>query len=227
MIHHIHHALDATTVTRVRQAIEQGKWVDGKSTAGTQSAAAKKNLQLAQDDALNIALGEQVVKALSTNAQFFSASLPKRVYPPLFNRYAGSHNVFGDHIDNAIRTHPLSARHVRTDLSFTLFLSDPQEYEGGGLVIGQDGPTAGYKLPAGDLLLYDAGTIHRVEPVTRGVRYGCFSWVESMIREPQKRDLLYAMDIAIIRLREQCGDDQALVSMTGCYHNLLRMWADV
>jgi PKHD-type hydroxylase len=227
MIHHIHHALDAETVAQVRQAIEQGKWEDGKSTAGTQSALAKKNLQLPQDDALSIALGERVVKALSSNAQFFTAALPKRVYPPLFNRYAGSHNVFGDHIDNAIRTHPLSARHVRTDLSFTIFLSEPQDYEGGGLVIGQEGPAGGYKLAAGDLLLYDAGTIHRVEPVTRGVRYGCFSWIESMIREPQKRDLLYTMDLAIMQLREQCGDDQALVSMTGCYHNLLRMWAEV
>jgi PKHD-type hydroxylase len=227
MIHHIRQALDTASVTQIRRSIEQGKWQDGKATAGTQSATAKHNLQLAQDDALSIALAERVLKTLSANAQFFTAALPRRVYPPLFNRYAGAHNAFGDHIDNAVRTDPLSARHVRTDLSFTIFLSDPHEYEGGGLVVGQDGPQGGYKLAAGDLILYDSGTIHRVEPITRGERLGCFSWVESMVREPQRRHLLYEMDLSIIRLRAQCGDDPALVSMTGCYHNLLRMWADV
>lgn len=227
MIHHIQSLLSRDRVSEFRKRLLNASWGDGKASAGTQSAKVKNNLQLAQDDPLSLELGQQVLRALSENAQFFTASLPKRVYPPLFNRYGDAQNHFGDHIDNAIRTHPSTAQHLRTDLSFTLFLSDPGDYDGGELVLAQTASKHGFKLAAGDLLLYDSGMIHRVEPVTRGVRYASCSWVESMVRDPQERDLLYQLDLAIIQLREKIGDDPSLISTVGCYHNLLRRWADV
>lgn len=227
LIHHIRAVLSRELISEFRERLVNASWTDGKATAGTQSAQVKNNLQLDSDDLVANELSQRVLSALSDSAQFFTAALPKRVYPPLFNRYGGAQNHFGNHIDNAIRTHPATARHLRTDLSFTLFLSDPNEYDGGELVLAECEPQNGYKLAAGDLLLYDSGTIHRVEPVTRGVRYASCSWVESMIRGPQERELLYQMDLAIIHLREKVGDDPALISMVGCYHNLLRRWADV
>jgi len=168
-----------------------------------------------------------VLEALSRNPAFFSAALPKRIYPPLFNRYGGTANAFGNHVDNAVRTHPATAQHVRTDMSFTLFLNDPAEYDGGELVIEDGMGGRAIKLPAGHLILYPAYSVHRVEPVTRGARLACFSWLESMVREPQQRELLHELDMSIAALRSEHGETDAAVRLTSCYHNLMRMWATV
>jgi PKHD-type hydroxylase len=227
MLHIIPQALNAQQVQQCRALLAQAIWGDGRETAGTQSAKVKNNQQLPEDDPIALQLRAVVLNALSNNAQFFTSALPRRLFPPLFNRYSGANNAFGDHVDNAIRTHAASASHVRTDLSFTLFLNEPTEYDGGELVIHQMTDAAGLKLAAGDVLLYPSGTLHRVQPVTRGERLACFSWVESMVRESSQRDLLYQMDVAIMQLRAQQGDTPPVVDLTACYHNLLRQWASV
>ena len=227
MMLHIPAVLTAEQVRHCRAVLEAADWVDGRVTAGDQSGHAKRNLQLPEDAPEAAALGELVVKALAKAPRFMSAALPLRVYPPLFNRYAEGMG-FGAHIDNAIRVSPVNGGSYRTDLSCTLFLSDPGEYEGGELVI-EDGPApAGVKLPAGDMLLYPASTVHRVEPITRGERWASFFWVHSMVAEPGKRELLYSLDQAIIAARGDLGDDHpAAVGLVGAYHNLIRMWAQV
>ena len=177
---------------------------------------------------------------MARNPQFVTGALPKSVYPPLFNRYSGSANFFGNHVDNAIRTHAATARHVRTDIAVTLFLSDTESYEGGELVVEDTYGEQRIKLTAGDLVMYPGTTVHRVEPVTRGERLACFFWIESMVRSDAQRRLLYDMDMAITALRRQNlaqntqlsqnplnGEWPEVVKLTGCYHNLLRMWADV
>ena len=202
-------------------------WGDGRVTAGSQAAVAKNNRQLPEDGELAQRLRSIVLPALSRSAVFFSAALPKRIYPPLFNRYGGAHNSFGNHVDNAIRTHPASAQHLRSDLSFTLFLNEPDAYEGGELVIEDGMGGRAIKLPAGDLILYSTYSVHRVEPVTAGTRLACFSWVESMLRDPQQRQLLHDLDMSILSLRQESGETPAAIQLTNCYHNLLRIWATV
>jgi PKHD-type hydroxylase len=219
--------LDRETVLECRRLVTDADWADGRSTAGTQSSQVKNNLQLPEDAPAAARARALVLQALSTNALFFTAALPKRIYPPLFNRYEGASNAFGSHIDNAIRTHPASARHLRCDLSATLFLSDPDSYDGGELVIEDSFGSQRVKLAAGDLVLYPASSVHRVEPVTRGARLACFMWIESMVRETERRHLLYELDMAILALRTDNGDSPAVVRLTGCYHNLLRMWTEV
>jgi PKHD-type hydroxylase len=227
MIHVIPDALSGDALQRCRAMLASVPWADGRHTAGTQAAQVKNNRQLPEDDPTGLELRAIVLAALSRNAQFFTAALPRQIYPPLFNRYGGTQNAFGDHVDNAVRTHPPTARHVRTDLSFTLFLSDPDEYEGGELVIEDGLRGTPIKLPAGQLVLYPSYSVHRVEPVTRGARLACFSWVQSMVRETERRELLYALDLSIIALRREPCDSPEVVRLTSCYHNLLRMWADV
>lgn len=227
MLLHIPGVLDSKELARCRLLLEKAQWADGKVTAGTQAAKVKNNRQLPEDGSEARELRAIVLEALSKSALFFTAALPKRIYPPLFNRYGGEANSFGNHVDNAIRTHPASAQHVRTDLSFTLFLAEPDEYDGGELVIEDGFAGRPVKLPAGDLILYPSYSVHRVEPVTRGARLACFSWLESMVREPQQRELLYELDMAILAQREQHGDDEVSVRLTSCYHNLMRMWASV
>lgn len=227
MIHQIPSVLSAEQIVHCQQLLIDAQWVDGRITAGTQAAQAKNNQQLPEDSAPAQALRSIVLEALSQNALFFTAALPKRIYPPLFNQYSGSHNSFGNHVDNAIRTHPASAKHIRTDLSFTLFLNHPDEYDGGELVIKDGFGGRPVKLPAGDLVLYPSYSVHRVEPVTRGARLACFSWLESMLREPQQRDLMYELDRSILALREGHGESAVAVRLTSCYHNLLRMWAEI
>ncbi len=227
MIHQIERVLDADTLARCRALLASAQWGDGRMTAGTQSAQVKNNRQLPEDGAEARELRAIVLEALSRNAQFFTAALPRRLYPPLFNRYGGDANFFGDHVDNAIRTHPGTAQHVRTDLSFTLFLNEPHEYEGGELVIELGAGSRSVKLPAGDLVLYPSYSVHRVEPVRSGERLACFSWAESMVRDPTQRDLLYDLDLSILSLRDSVGDTAPVVNLTSCYHNLLRMWANV
>ena len=167
-----------------------------------------------------------VLQGLNRHMGFFSAALPKRVFPPLFNRYGGAANAFGNHVDNAVRTHAATGNHVRTDLSFTLFLSEPGEYDGGELVIDDTFGEQRVKLPAGDMVLYPSSSLHRVEPVTRGARICCFSWLQSMVRETERRRLLFELDSNICSLRAECGDSEQAIGLTHCYHNLVRMWAD-
>ncbi len=227
MIHVIAEALDAQALEQCRALLATVAWADGRITAGTQAAQVKNNLQLTQDDPIGAKLRTIVLTALSGCAQFFTAALPRQIYPPQFNRYGDLRNAFGDHVDNAVRTHPPTARHVRTDLSFTLFLNDPADYDGGELVIEDGLGGTRLKLPAGQLVLYPSYSVHRVEPVTRGARLACFSWVQSMVRQTERRELLYELDLSIMQLRGGAPDCPAQVRLTSCYHNLLRMWADV
>lgn len=227
MMHHIPAILSAEQLAQCQHLLNSGAWVDGRVTAGTQAAQAKNNRQLPEEGLEAQALRSIVLEALSQSATFFTAALPKRIYPPLFNQYSGDQNSFGNHVDNAIRTHPASARHVRTDLSFTLFLNAPEDYEGGELVIEDGFGGRPIKLPAGDLILYPSYNVHRVEPVTQGKRLACFSWLESMVNSPQQRDILFELDLSILALRQEHGENPAVVRLTSCYHNLLRMWAEI
>lgn len=219
--------LDAAGIAKARAAIEAGEWRDGRATAGLQSALAKNNLQLANDSGEARETGLMILDALAGNALFQSAALPRRIVPPLFNRYdAASGHHFGDHVDNALRPLPGGGR-IRTDLSATLFLSDPADYDGGELVIEDSYGSHRVKLDAGDMILYPSSSLHRVEPVTRGTRLASFFWVESMIREDSQRALLLDMDAAVRTLAAEVGDGHAaVVALTGTYHNLLRRWAD-
>ena len=220
--------LSKAQVAEARARIEAAEWVDGKGTAGKQSGLAKHNRQLRHDNVEAREIGGAILEALHANGLFLSAALPRAIFPPLFNRYdasAGDH--FGDHVDNAIRFLPDGSGRIRTDLSATLFLSEPDEYDGGELVVEDSYGSHQVKLPAGDMILYPASSLHRVEPVTRGTRFASFFWIESMVRDDGQRTLLLDMDAAVRTLAGQVGDDNsAVVSLTGTYHNLLRRWAD-
>ena len=206
-----------------RQILADAPWLDGAVTAGRQSAQVKHNQQLAETGSEAEALRGIVLPALARNPTFTAAALPKRIYPPLFNRYATGH-AFGTHVDNAIRgrSDPL-----RTDISATLFLADPATYDGGELVIEDTYGVQRVKLPAGDLILYPATSLHHVTPVTRGERVAAFFWTQSLVRDDGQRTLLYDLDCAIARLAAQHGDQPEIVALTGVYHNLLRRWAEV
>ncbi len=218
--------LDALALARCRDQLASAPWVDGRVTAGAQSERVKRNLQLPEESAAARALRDLVLDGLAKSALFFSAALPKRIYPPLFNCYTGEANAFGNHVDNAIRNVPGTVERVRTDVSCTVFLADPHEYEGGELVIEDTFGCQRVKLPAGDAILYPSSSVHRVEPVTSGARVASFFWIESMVRETERRRMLLDMDLAIADLRQREGDTAAVVRLTSCYHNLLRMWAD-
>ena len=219
--------LSAEDVAHCRQALEASDWVDGKVTAGAQSARAKSNLQVPETAPPAKTLGELILSRLGRSPTFLSAALPAKVFPPLFNRYDVGMG-FGAHIDNAIRFGEASGARYRTDLSCTLFLSDPADYDGGELVIETAfGPQA-VKLGAGDLVVYPASSVHRVEQVTRGSRWASVFWVQSMVRDDGRRTLLHDLDQAIIAARADLTDDhRAVIGLTGTYHNLLRMWAEV
>jgi PKHD-type hydroxylase len=226
MLLRIPQALNPDELRQVRHLLQHADWVDGRVTAGSQSATVKNNQQLPEDSAAALQARHIVSVALAGNPLFVTGALPKTVYPPLFNRYAGDSNAFGDHIDNAIRTHAATATHVRTDISCTLFLTEPDSYDGGELVVQDTYGAQRIKFAAGDLVLYPGTSVHRVEPVTRGERLACFFWIESMVRQDDQRRLLFDMDMAILDLRRAGGDTAEVVKLTGCYHNLLRMWAD-
>ena len=225
MLLHIPKVLNAEELSAIQKILHEASWVDGKVTAGTQSEQVKNNLQLAEDSEAAESARKIVLKALSRNALFFSAVLPKKIYPPLFNQYRGGMN-FGNHIDNAVRTHAATGNHVRTDVSSTLFLADPDSYEGGELVVEDTYGQQMVKLPAGDMVVYPGTSLHHVRPVTKGARIASFFWTQSMIRDDNQRTLLFDMDAAISTLRQQLGDSAAVVRLTGNYHNLIRMWAD-
>jgi PKHD-type hydroxylase len=225
MLLHIPHVLNTEELSELKALMSKGDWVDGKITAGTQSAQVKRNMQLPEESSSAEVARKIVLKALSRNALFFSAALPKKIYPPLFNQYREGMD-FGAHIDNAVRTHALTGNHVRTDISSTLFISPPESYEGGELVIEDTYGVQSVKLPAGDMVVYPGTSLHQVKPITRGARVACFFWTQSMIRDDAQRTLLFDMDAAISTLRQQNGDSPAVIRLTGNYHNLIRMWAD-
>jgi PKHD-type hydroxylase len=218
--------LAAETVREFRELLEGADWVDGTSTAGFQSAVVKHNRQLPTDSAIARKLGERVLDAIGKSMLFNSAALPARVFPPLFNCYAEGQS-FGNHVDNAIRQDPKSGFRVRTDISATLYLSSPDEYDGGELIIDDTYGAHKVKLPAGHMVLYPGTSLHRVMPVTRGKRYASFFWVQSLVREDSQRSLLFDMDMAILRLRKKACDSEEVVALISVYHNLLRRWASL
>ena len=219
--------LTAGQVAEVRRLIDCGRWEDGRATTGKQSALVKRNRQIAPDCERGREARQIVLKALSASGLFISAALPRTIFPPLFNRYDGeAGHAFGNHVDNAIRFLPDGDGSLRTDLSATLFLSEPDEYEGGELVIEDSYGAHEVKLAAGDMILYPSTSLHRVEPVTGGSRVASFFWIESRVRDDAQRTILLDMDAAIRSLAGELGDDRAeIVTLTGCYHNLLRQWA--
>ena len=216
--------LNAEQIGTMRARLQAAHWIDGNATSGHQSARAKRNRQLAEGDPEAKALGDIVLDALAASPLFVAAALPLKVYPPLFNRY-GVGEGFGDHVDSAIRIRAGSDFRIRSDLSATLFLSDPSEYEGGELVAEGQAPV---KLAAGDMVLYPASTVHHVTPVTRGERIACFFWIQSMVRDGSARTMLFELDRSIQELTQAAGPEApALIRLTGLYHNLLRRWAEL
>jgi len=217
--------LSTQHVQQCRHALEAAQWVDGKLTAGHNAVSAKNNLQLPPESKTAQELGNLILDVLGQNPLFIAATLPLKVLPPMFNCYS-DHGDYGNHVDNAIRSLPGAAHKLRTDISCTLFFSQPDEYDGGELVVEDTFGTRGVKLPAGHLLVYPGSSVHRVNPVTRGTRFAAFFWVQSFVRSDSQRRILLELDTAIQQLTTQLPADPALVQLTGVYHNLLRQWAD-
>ena len=217
--------LNPEQVVACRQQLLQADWVDGKVTAGYQSAKAKNNLQLPESSPVAQKVGDMILTALANNALFMSAALPLKVFPPLFNCYQGGQS-FGVHVDNAIRDHRESGTRIRTDLSATLFFSNPDEYDGGELIIEDTYGAHSIKLPAGHMVLYPSTSLHKVNAVTRGARIASFFWMQSLIRDDGQRTLLFDLDTAIQKLNNDMPDNPAMVQLTGVYHNLVRRWAN-
>ena len=217
--------LAADQVARIRSRIDATQWVDGNATAGHQSSQVKYNEQLPEESATAREAGEEIMAALAKSPLFFSAALPRQVYPPLFNRYQGSMN-FGSHVDGAIRVHAPTSRRLRADISATLFLTAPEDYDGGELLVEDTYGTHSVKLAAGDLVLYPATSLHRVTPVTRGSRVSSFFWIESMVRDDGRRRLLLDLDMAVQQIAGAIPDNPAVGQLYNVYHNLLRQWAD-
>jgi PKHD-type hydroxylase len=226
MLLHIPDILTAEQVAHCRQRLEEADWVDGRVTAGHQSARAKDNMQLPEDHPAARELGELILTALQNNPLFMAAALPLKVFPPLFNRYQGGQS-FGTHVDNAVRQVTGTPHRVRTDLSATLFLAPAEEYDGGELSVEDTYGLHNVKLPAGHLILYPASSLHHVRSVTRGARLASFFWIQSMVRDDGQRTLLFDLDMAIQRIRGEGPDHPSVIQLTGVYHNLLRRWADV
>lgn len=218
--------LSSDELTQVRTALDTADWVDGKVTAGYQAQSVKENLQLPEAHPVAVKLGELVLAALARSPLFMSAALPLRVFPPMFNRYTGGGH-FGTHVDTAIRAMAATGQRIRTDVSATLFLSAPDEYDGGELLVEDTYGVHSVKLPPGQMVLYPATSLHRVTPVTRGARLASFFWIQSMIRGDGDRTLLYDLDTAIQRVAKEIPGNPAGVQLTGIYHNLLRRWAEM
>ncbi len=226
MLLQVSDVLPDDVVRQAREMLDRAEWVDGRVTAGPQSARAKDNLQLREDHPAARQLGGVILEALQRHPLFVSAALPLRVFPPLFNRYEGG-GSFGSHVDNAIRQVPGTPHRIRTDLSATLFLSHPDEYDGGELCVEDTYGVHRVKLPAGDLVLYPATSLHHVTPVTRGARVASFFWIQSLVRDDAQRTLLFDLDTAIQRVSQDVPDHPSAVQLTGIYHNLLRQWAEL
>ncbi len=222
---HLPRLLDADELRQLRALLDDAPWDDGRASAGTQAAQVKNNQQLPPDSEAARAAQAIVLHALDRSPAFLAAALPRKLFPPRFNRYAGDTNQYGRHVDSAVRFTASGAR-VRTDLSCTLFLSDPADYDGGELVVHGTGASQQAKFAAGDAVLYPGTSVHEVLPVTRGQRLAAFFWIESMVRGNDQRELLHQMDLALTALRARHGDSAETVALTGTYHNLLRAWAD-
>jgi PKHD-type hydroxylase len=218
--------LTPAQIQEARGLLEKAEWVDGKVTAGHQSALAKNNSQIPEEHPVAKKLGQTIVESLGRHPLFLSAALPLRVFPPLFNRYRGGQS-FGTHVDNAIRQIPGTPLKVRTDLSATLFFSDPGDYEGGELVVEDTYGVRQVKLEAGHLVLYPASSLHHVRPVTKGARVSSFFWIQSMVRSDAHRSLLFDLDLAIQQLNSERAGHSTAVALTGVYHNLLREWSEL
>jgi PKHD-type hydroxylase len=226
MLVQIPDVLSAEQVAHGRRLLDAADWVDGRVTAGHQSAQAKHNVQIPEGHPVARELGEMIIKALQQNALFITAALPLHVFPPLFNRYSGGQS-FGSHVDNSIRTVPGTSHRIRTDLSATLFFSQPAEYDGGELMIEDTYGVHSVKLAAGSMVLYPSTSLHHVRAVTRGARVSSFFWLQSMVRDDAERTLLFDLDSAIRNLNQSAAQHPASVQLTGVYHNLLRKWAEV
>jgi PKHD-type hydroxylase len=226
MLINVPDVLSASEVAQARQILEEAEWVDGKVTAGYQSAKTKDNMQIPEGHPSARQVGKMILTALARNPLFTAAALPCQIFPPLFNRYAGG-QAFGTHVDNAIRQVPGTAHRVRTDISATLFFTGPEEYDGGELCIEDTYGLQKVKLPAGHLVLYPATSLHHVRPVTRGARVCSFFWIQSMVRDDGRRSILFDLDLGIQRLNREFPNHPAAVQFTGVYHNLLRQWAEV
>lgn len=228
MLLHVREVLTRDEVAQARKILAGAPWEDGRLTAGEQSARAKNNEQLREDCDETRAVQQLLLRGLERHQIFFSAALPKQISPPLFNRYGGEANSFGNHVDSAVRFLRNGAGRVRTDVSCTLFLCDPDEYDGGELVVEDTFGEQRVKLPAGDMVLYPGTSVHRVLPVTRGHRVASYFWIQSMIRSDEQRRLLFDMDNHLRHLRSTVGEaDPGVIGLTSTYHNLLRMWLDV
>lgn len=226
MLLHIPNVITPDELHTLRTLLQDAAWHDGRITAGAQALHAKNNEQLTPGTDAAQAAQAVVLQALNRHPVFFSAALPLKVFPPQFNRYGGTHNSYGDHVDGAVMHVAATGEKVRSDVSCTLFLCDPQDYDGGELVIQDTYGAQRVKLPAGDMVLYPSTSVHRVEPVSRGHRLASFFWVQSMVRSDEQRRLLFDLDMNLMHLRQQHGESAPLVGLTGTYHNLLRMWAD-
>jgi len=226
MMLHIPNVLTLDQVRAMRAALDGADWTDGRATVGAQGAQVKRNRQLPETSALGMELGRTILAALAAHPLYVSAALPLRSVPPLFNSYAGGEH-YGAHVDGAVRNVPGGAAPLRTDLSCTLFLADPDDYDGGELVVIDTYGEHEVKLPAGDMILYPSSSVHKVEPVTRGTRVCSFFWVQSMVRDDARRGMLFELDQAIQALRVRVGDCDEVVTLTSHYHNLLRLWAEL
>lgn len=220
--------LSPDDIRTARTLLRSASWADGRDSAGPQALTVKNNQQLPHDCEAATRIRQMVLDGLNRSALFFSAALPLRIFTPRINRYGGEHNTYGNHIDNAVRLKATTAgtEYVRTDVSCTVFLSDPEEYDGGELTVSDTYGTRGVKLPAGHAVLYPGTSLHQVTPVTRGERLACFLWVQSMVRSDEQRRLLYELDMNLLALRQRHGETTETTGLTGTYHNLLRMWAE-
>ena len=228
MLLHIREVLTPDELRRAREVLTHAPWADGRVTSGEQSAQAKNNEQLPEVCDDTKVLQDLVTRGLQRHSMFFSAALPRHISPPLFNRYGGASNNFGRHVDSAVRYVAGTGERIRTDISCTLFLNDPHEYDGGELKLDDTHGSQSVKLAAGDMVIYPGTSVHSVEPVTHGHRLASFFWVQSMVRSNEQRRLLFDMDMHLMQLRTHVGEtDPAVIGLTGTYHNLLRMWLDV
>lgn len=226
MLINIPNVLTPEQVAEARKILDAAEWVDGKVTAGYQSARAKDNVQIPENHPAARQVGEMILKALGKSPLFMSAALPAHVFPPLFNRYSGGQS-FGTHVDNAIRQIPGTSHRIRTDLSATLFFAAPEEYDGGELCVEDTYGVHSVKLPPGHMVLYPSTSLHHVKPVTRGARLCSFFWLQSMVRDDGQRSILFDLDLAIQRLSADHPNHPSAVQLTGVYHNLLRQWAEI
>jgi PKHD-type hydroxylase len=225
MLLHVPNVLTKAEVNQMRQALDAGAWVNGAATAGPMAAEAKHNQQFSTESTQYQALSQSIVSALERHPLFVSAALPRHILPPMFNRYATG-ETYGNHVDNAIQLDRRTGARVRTDVSVTVFLSEPEDYEGGELVVQDTYGSHEVKLPAGDAIVYPASSLHRVEPVISGVRTASFLWVQSLVSDAWRRNMLFELDMTLLKLRGQLGNTTEIVDLAGHYHNLIRQWSD-